>query len=105
MPARPSSRRPAPPSSPGAAASGTLTELPVVACKLYHRDGRQRTVADLDAALDSARTDGGFVWIGLRGTSARDLERLAVTFRLPALAVEDAINAHQRPKFEQYHGT
>jgi magnesium transporter len=96
--------------SPGAAdvaaaegpALRTLAELPVVACKLYHADGRQRQVADLDAALATARADGGFVWIGLRGTSARDLEHLAVTFHLPALAVEDAINAHQRPKFEQY---
>lgn len=107
MPSRPSPRRPAPPSpatAPGTSAA--LTELPVVACKLYRADGRQRTVsrsdADLDAALETARADGGFVWIGLRGTSARDLERLAGTFRLPALAVEDAINAHQRPKFEQY---
>ena len=83
-------------------ARGALEELPVVACKLYHADGRQRQVSDLDAALATARSDGGFVWIGLHGASARDLQRLAVPFGLPALAVEDAINAHQRPKFEQY---
>ncbi|WP_205707551.1 magnesium and cobalt transport protein CorA [Kineococcus vitellinus] len=79
-----------------------MAELPVVACKLYQADGRQRQVSDLEAALATARADGGFVWIGLHGASARDLQRLAVPFGLPALAVEDAINAHQRPKFEQY---
>nr|WP_205708799.1 magnesium and cobalt transport protein CorA [Kineococcus siccus] len=79
-----------------------MAALPVVECKLYDPDGGHRHVDDLDAALASARTDGGFVWIGLHGTSARDLERLATFFQLPALAVEDAINAHQRPKFEQY---
>ncbi|NAZ87325.1 magnesium and cobalt transport protein CorA [Kineococcus indalonis] len=93
MSSRPSLRRP-----PGPAPAA----LPVVACKLYLADGRQRRVSDLEAALADARADGGFVWVGLHGTSARDLERLATTFRLPALAVEDAINAHQRPKFEQY---
>lgn len=74
----------------------------MVACKLYHADGRQQPVADLEAALATARARGGFVWIGLHGTSARDLERLATSFALPRLAVEDAINAHQRPKFEHY---
>ncbi|NIZ89731.1 magnesium and cobalt transport protein CorA [Kineococcus rubinsiae] len=81
-----------------------LAMLPVVDCKLYDAQGGHCRVDDLDGALATARTDGGFVWIGLHGTSARDLERLAGFFQLPALAVEDAINAHQRPKFEQYPG-
>ena len=121
MTARPPSlrRRPAgpPPGEGGGAAppvedvrelrgagAGGLAMLPVVDCKHYDPQGRHRRVDDLDAALETARRDGGFVWTGLHGTSARDLERLAGFFQLPALAVEDAINAHQRPKFEQYPG-
>jgi len=98
MPPRPSPRHP----GSGGGGADALADLPVVACKLYRADGRQQSVSDLPGALATARTDGGFVWIGLHGTSAHDLEDLAVTFGLPALAVEDAINAHQRPKFEQY---
>jgi magnesium transporter len=86
---------------PRSAAAG-LAALPVVDCKHYDSRGGHRRVDDLDAALATARRDGGFVWIGLHGTSAGDLQRLAVSFQLPALAVEDAINAHQRPKFERY---
>ncbi|WP_432543153.1 magnesium and cobalt transport protein CorA [Kineococcus sp. SYSU DK002] len=88
-------------SSPGPDAAD-LAHLPVVACKLYRADGRQQQVSDLDGALATAEADGGFVWIGLHDTTAEDVHRLAATFDLPALAVEDAINAHQRPKFERY---
>ena len=81
---------------------GGLSGLPVVACKLYEPGRAHSDVDDLPAALARAQSTGGFVWIGLQAATARDLEALAGTFHLPALAVEDAINAHQRPKFERY---
>jgi magnesium transporter len=43
-----------------------------------------------------------FVWVGLHEPDADELERLAEVFGLHPLAVEDAIHAHQRPKFERY---
>ena len=43
-----------------------------------------------------------FVWVGLHDPDAAELERLAEVFGLHPLAVEDAIHAHQRPKFERY---
>jgi magnesium transporter len=43
-----------------------------------------------------------FVWVGLHEPDAGELERLAEVFGLHPLAVEDAIHAHQRPKFERY---
>ncbi|MGC4893691.1 magnesium and cobalt transport protein CorA [Micromonospora sp. DT31] len=49
--------------------------------------------------------DGGMAWIGLRQPSAEQIASLADAFQLPDLAVEDAINAHQRPKLERYGDT
>jgi magnesium transporter len=54
-------------------------------------------------AYDSVRESGtGFVWIGLREPSTRQLTGLAEEFGLHPLAVEDAVNAHQRPKIDHY---
>jgi magnesium transporter len=44
-------------------------------------------------------------WLGLYRPEPHELGQLAELFDLPELAVEDAIQAHQRPKFERYGGT
>ncbi|WP_283139695.1 magnesium/cobalt transporter CorA [Rhizohabitans arisaemae] len=43
-----------------------------------------------------------FVWVGLYEPDSAELESLSGVFGLHHLAVEDAINAHQRPKLERY---
>jgi magnesium transporter len=48
------------------------------------------------------RGPGSFVWIGLYEPTTEEFESLTREFELPALAVEDAIQAHQRPKLEVY---
>ena len=53
----------------------------------------------------AAQECGGFVWIGLHEPSDEEISGLAAEFDLPPLAVEDAVNAHQRPKFERYGDT
>lgn len=58
-----------------------------------------------DTALAAARERGGFVWLGLHDPDARQMAEIAATFRLHALAVEDAVQAHQRPKLERYDET
>jgi magnesium transporter len=45
------------------------------------------------------------VWLGLYRPEPAQLGELAELFDLPELAVEDAIQAHQRPKFERYGDT
>ncbi|WP_244928227.1 magnesium/cobalt transporter CorA [Nocardioides sp. W7] len=45
---------------------------------------------------------GDFVWLGLYQPSPRELDEVAEAFGLHALAVEDAVQAHQRPKLERY---
>ena len=51
------------------------------------------------------RHTGAMAWIGLYRPDNAELESLAHQFDLHELAVEDAINAHQRPKIERYDGT
>jgi magnesium transporter len=62
-----------------------------------------QTVADSRAELDEG--EGRLIWLGLYRPEARELGELAEQFDLPELAVEDAIKAHQRPKFERYGTT
>jgi magnesium transporter len=45
------------------------------------------------------------VWLGLYRPEPQELGELAELYDLPELAVEDAIKAHQRPKFERYGKT
>ncbi|MEU5666021.1 magnesium/cobalt transporter CorA [Streptomyces longwoodensis] len=74
----------------------------IVDCAIY-RDGRRREgPGDFSDALDEARSAGGFVWIGLHEPSADEFDTVAEEFGLHPLAVEDALNAHQRPKLEVY---
>lgn len=49
--------------------------------------------------------DGAMAWIGLYRPDIEQITSLAREFRLHDLAVEDAINAHQRPKLERYGHT
>ena len=74
----------------------------VVGCAVYV-DGKRRTEpVDVDTASDVAAEVGGFVWLGLHEPTAEDFADIAERYGLHALAVEDAINAHQRPKLERY---
>ncbi|WP_432495837.1 magnesium and cobalt transport protein CorA [Kineococcus gypseus] len=108
MPSQPHAQHRA--STPGArAATGSsdvsdLSGLPVVRCELYVPGGPPQPVEEPAAALAAARAGGGFLWIGLQGTDAGHVARLQRLFDLPELAVEDAVDAHQRPKLEQYPG-
>ncbi|GAA1479438.1 magnesium and cobalt transport protein CorA [Nocardioides aestuarii] len=58
-------------------------------------------VADL-AAMRASSTPGDFVWVGLHDPTEQELTEVAAAFDLHPLAVEDAVNAHQRPKLERY---
>lgn len=74
----------------------------VVNCAAYAPDGT-RTDLTLDAISDVlAVDDGRFVWVGLYEPDEALLDKLQEEFGLHDLAVEDAHNAHQRPKIEAY---
>ncbi|GLY18472.1 magnesium and cobalt transport protein CorA [Kineosporia rhizophila] len=71
-------------------------------CAVYETGLRSSTRLPMQQAAQAARRTNGFVWIGLQNPSAEDVQHVAGEFRLPPLAVEDAINALQRPKLEVY---
>ncbi|MBT2384039.1 magnesium/cobalt transporter CorA [Streptomyces sp. ISL-11] len=75
----------------------------IVDCAIY-RDGRRTEgPADFSDALDEARAQGdSFLWIGLHEPTEKEFELVTSEFGLHPLAVEDALNAHQRPKLEVY---
>ena len=77
----------------------------IVDCAVYE-DGRRRagSVA-LEEAYQAGRDDNVFVWIGLHEPTEEEFDSVAREFDLHELAVEDAINAHQRPKLEVYGDT
>ncbi len=74
----------------------------IVDCALYVDGVRREGRLPLGGALAAAQDSGGFVWIGLHEPTDEEISGLAKEFNLPALAVDDAVNAHQRPKYERY---
>ena len=68
-----------------------------------------RRVATPTSAADSREEllhgEERLAWLGLYRPEPGTLGELAELFDLPELAVEDAIKAHQRPKFERYGNT
>lgn len=78
----------------------------MVNCIVYRDGVRQEDCAEVEEALRRVRKTGdGFVWIGLHEPARSELAGLAELFGLHPLAVEDAVNAHQRPKVERYDDT
>ena len=76
----------------------------IVDCALFRDGNRGAPVEDLSDALAEARAAGGsaFVWIGLHEPDSGEFDHVADELKLHPLAVEDAVNAHQRPKVEDY---
>ncbi len=78
----------------------------VVDCAVYV-DGRRLpgSWAHDSALAEVRRREEGFVWIGLHQPDAEQITGIADAFGLHELAVEDAVQAHQRPKLERYDDT
>jgi magnesium transporter len=75
----------------------------IVDCAVYRNGARVPGELDLEQAFEAAgETDHSFVWIGLFEPDPSEFDAVVGEFRLPPLAVEDALHAHQRPKFELY---
>jgi magnesium transporter len=75
--------------------------MSVVAAYIY-KDGARTREVTLDQADALTTRPGELVWIGLYEPSEAEMARLATRFKLHPLAIEDALNAHQRPKVEIY---
>ncbi|MFF4395650.1 magnesium and cobalt transport protein CorA [Streptomyces sp. NPDC001480] len=78
----------------------------VVNCVTYQDGVRVPGDGDLVDIVERVRKSGdGFVWLGLHEPTDREFAGLAELFDLHPLAVEDAVEAHQRPKLERYGET
>jgi magnesium transporter len=77
----------------------------IVDCAIYKGGERRVGDASLEQAYQASRSGEAFVWIGLHEPTAEEFDSIKREFDLHELAVEDAINAHQRPKLEVYGET
>ncbi|MEV0936085.1 magnesium and cobalt transport protein CorA [Streptomyces phaeochromogenes] len=99
-PADPPAPRPAP-AEPAPAESGS-----VVQAALYRDGTRVANPATLaDTFRELREQPDGMAWIGLARPTEEEILSLAAEFDLHPLAVEDAMEAHQRPKLERYGET
>ncbi len=78
----------------------------IVDCAHY-RDGQRQNEGPLplEEAANYCVGGGEFVWLGLKEPSQEELKRVGEMFGLHELALEDAANAHERPKIEDYEGS
>ena len=98
---------PAPQPAPTLAGPSVLArERSIVESAVYDAG---RRVASPDTLAETYRSlreqEAGMAWIGLYRPDEAELASLATEFDLHELAVEDAIQAHQRPKLERYGAT
>ena len=77
----------------------------IVDCAVYTGGRRTDGQVSVAEASQACRTDGSFAWLGLHEPAAEEFESVSREFGLHPLAVEDAVNAHQRPKIEVYDET
>ena len=75
----------------------------VVDCAVYV-DGKRLPGrwAHAEAIKEVRKRREGFVWIGLHEPDSEQIQGIAEAYGLHELAVEDAVQAHQRPKLERY---
>jgi magnesium transporter len=78
----------------------------VIIGRAIYRDGeRAEEHQDIAGMAASCRAGGGIAWLGLYRPTHAEFEDVAREFALHELAVEDAVNAHQRAKLERYGDT
>ncbi|WP_150136301.1 magnesium and cobalt transport protein CorA [Streptomyces hyaluromycini] len=89
---------------PGSASAVEPGEPPsIVEAALYSDGVRVSTPSTLAETYRELRdTPASMAWIGLARPTSDELLSLAAEFNLHPLAVEDAMEAHQRPKLERY---
>ena len=95
---------------PDAASIHVPVARAMVDCGIYvdgkRLPGKYTHAGALNAVHDLEREGkDAFVWIGLHEPDEHQMQAVAEVFGLHALAVEDAVHAHQRPKLERYDKT
>lgn len=108
-PARP--RHPGPPRTEGIASLGARGERTahrsIITSAVYLDGDRIALPSTLEKTYDALRAvdQRALAWIDVQEPDPADLASLASRFGLHELSLEDAIQAHQRPKLERYGNT
>ena len=71
-------------------------------CAQYHEGLRIGAPSNVSEAAVCARRGPGFVSLSLLEPGREDMEQVRAAFDLPASAVEDGLESHQRPRLEDY---
>ncbi len=71
-------------------------------CHVFRNGRRAHTPVDLSELSEVLKEDCAFVWLDVVDPRQEDLALLQREFGLHPLAIEDAVQAHQRPKIESY---
>src|SRR4051812_14473887 len=84
---------------------GSIIRYMIVDNDIYVDGRRAAEPASLQETYEVCRKRHGLAGIGLVEPTEEEFSSVAAEFGLHPLAVEDAINAHQRPKIERYGET
>jgi magnesium transporter len=79
--------------------------MPIIDNAVYVNGVRTAEPDSLDQTYEVMRDRGGVAWIGMYRPTREEIQSVAAEFSLHPLAVEDALNGHQRPKIERYGTT
>ncbi|MES9590321.1 magnesium and cobalt transport protein CorA [Streptomyces sp. NPDC094045] len=94
------------PAAPSPTVRPAPSDVSMVTAGLYEQGHRTSTPGTLGETFRELReTPGSMAWIGLHRPSPAELYTLGEEFNLHPLAIEDALEAHQRPKLERYGDT
>lgn len=74
----------------------------IIDCQLFRNN--QFQAIPFDDISDHVGRPDRFVWVELNSPDSPTITRLGEELGLHALALEDAISTHQRPKLEEYEG-
>jgi magnesium transporter len=76
--------------------------MKMVVNNAVYAHGKKLRDIEIDQISQALETPDAFVWIGLHEPTEEILKQLQTQLPLHDLAIEDAHNAHQRPKIEEY---
>jgi magnesium transporter len=76
----------------------------MVSTRLYRQGKLEATDFSLEEVSEHLQDPDSVVWVDFRSPTEADLTSIAEELSLHALAVEDALTKHERPKFDQYDG-
>ena len=76
--------------------------MPIVNNVIYLDGSRTAEPTSLEDTFETLNAHQGLAWIGLYRPTHEEITAVAVEFGLHALAIEDTVKAHQRPKLERY---